>query len=173
MDHSAYGWTKSSPPVPRSFDRQRRSPFGVACRPGHIAQPLPSGRKDARFASNAARVRNRKACVRRVKELTREHPTAFWLENLSRLSIPCGPVNTIDKTFADPHVEARGMVVELEHGASGRPEKYIASPIRMSATPVEYRRAAPMIGEHTEEVLGELLGMDKAAVAKLRASGAV
>jgi crotonobetainyl-CoA:carnitine CoA-transferase CaiB-like acyl-CoA transferase len=82
-------------------------------------------------------------------------------------------VNTIDKVFADPQVQARNMAVEIPHTASGKKERYIASPIKMSATPVEYRRGAPMIGEHTDEVLGELLGMDKGSVGKLREKGVV
>ena len=129
--------------------------------------------EDARFLTNALRVANRAACDARVKALTGKHPTAHWIEGLAKRAVPCGPVNTIDKVFADPQVKARNMVVEIPHTATGKRERYIASPIKLSATPVEYRRAAPMVGEHTEEVLGELLGMDKAAVAKLRASGAV
>ncbi|MGH7006571.1 MAG: CoA transferase, partial [Alphaproteobacteria bacterium] len=97
----------------------------------------------------------------------------YWIEGLSKRGVPCGPVNTIDKVFTDPQVRARGMVVEIPHAGTGKPERYIASPIKMSATPVEYRRAAPMVGEHTEEVLGELLGTDKTAFAKLRAQGVV
>jgi crotonobetainyl-CoA:carnitine CoA-transferase CaiB-like acyl-CoA transferase len=128
---------------------------------------------DPRFATNALRVANREDCDARVKALTVKHPTAHWVEGLSKLAVPCGPVNTIDKVFTDPQVKARDMVVEVPHSATGKRERYIASPIKMSATPVEYRRGAPMVGEHTEEVLGELLGLDKGAVAKLRASGAV
>ena len=133
----------------------------------------PALAEDARFLTNALRVANRAACDARVKTLTVKHSSAHWIEGLSKRAVPCGPVNTIDKVFADPQVKARDMVVEIPHSATGKRERYIASPIKMSATPVEYRRGAPMVGEHTEEVLGELLGMDKAAVAKLRASGAV
>jgi crotonobetainyl-CoA:carnitine CoA-transferase CaiB-like acyl-CoA transferase len=118
-------------------------------------------------------VANRADCDAAVKALTAMHPSGYWIEGLSKRAVPCGPVNTIDKVFADPQVKARDMVVEIPHSASGKPERYIASPIKLSETPVEYRRGAPMIGEHTEQVLGELLGMDKAAVAKLRAGGVV
>ena len=128
---------------------------------------------DPRFLTNSLRVANRAACDASVKALTVKHPTAHWIEGLSKRAVPCGPVNTIDKVFANPQVKARNMVVEIPHGATGKPERYIASPIKMSATPVEYRRGAPMVGEHTEEVLGELLGLEKAAVAKLRTAGAV
>src|SRR5262249_54910784 len=103
--------------------------------------------------------------------LTREHPTAHWIEGLSKRAVPCGPVNTIDRVFDDPQVKARNMVVEIAHTATGKRERYIASPIRMAATPVEYRRGAPSVGEHNDEVMRELLGMDTAAVAKLREKG--
>jgi crotonobetainyl-CoA:carnitine CoA-transferase CaiB-like acyl-CoA transferase len=133
----------------------------------------PALADDPRFLTNALRVANRTDCDAAVKALTAMHPSGYWIEGLSRRAVPCGPVNTIDKVFADPQVKARDMVVEIPHSATGKPERYIASPIKLSETPVEYRRGAPMVGEHTEQVLGELLGMDKAAVAKLRAGGVV
>lgn len=129
--------------------------------------------EDPRFLTNSLRVQHRAECVAAVMELTRRHPTDHWLDGLSKLGVPCGPVNTIDKVFADPQVLAREMRIELEHSATGKPERYIASPIKMSETPVSYRRAAPMVGEHTGEVLGELLDMDAAAVERLRAEGVV
>ncbi len=133
----------------------------------------PALADDPRFLTNALRVANRAACDAAVKALTAKHPSDYWIEGLSKRAVPCGPVNTIDKVFADPQVKARNMVVEIPHSATGKPERYIASPIKLSETPVEYRRGAPMVGEHTEQVLGELLGMDEAAVAKLRAGGVV
>jgi crotonobetainyl-CoA:carnitine CoA-transferase CaiB-like acyl-CoA transferase len=133
----------------------------------------PTLADDPRFATNALRVANRAACDAGVKALTVKHPSDYWIRGLSKRAVPCGPVNTIDKVFADPQVQARNMVVEIPHTASGKKERYIASPIKMSETPVEYRRGAPMVGEHTDEVLGELLGMEKAAVGKLREQGVV
>ncbi len=133
----------------------------------------PDLAEDARFLTNSLRVKNRAACVERVMALTAKHPSEYWIEGLSRIAVPCGPVNTIDKVFADPQVKARNMVVEIPHTATGKPERYIASPIKMSKTPVEYRRAAPMVGEHTDDVLGELLGMGKSQVAELRGRGVV
>ena len=126
---------------------------------------------DPRFKTNALRVANRAECDARVKALTMKHPSDYWIQGLSKRAVPCGPVNTIDKVFADPQVKARDMVVEIPHTASGKKERYIASPIKMSATPVEYRRGAPMIGEHTDEVLGELLGIEAHELADLHASG--
>ena len=128
---------------------------------------------DPRFLTNALRVANRAPCVERVKALTAKRGTAEWIEGLSKRAVPCGPVNTIDGVFADPQVRARGMVVNIPHAGTGKPERYIGSPIRLSETPVEYRRGAPTVGEHTGEVLGELLGLDEAAVGKLRAAKAI
>ena len=144
-------------------DRQFRAFCAFAGEPALAADP--------RFTTNTLRVANRAACDERVAALTKKHPTAHWIDGLAKRAVPCGPVNTIDKVFADPQVQARKMVVEIPHTATGKPERYIASPIKMSATPVEYRRGAPMVGEHTEEVVRELLGMEKAEVAKLREKG--
>jgi crotonobetainyl-CoA:carnitine CoA-transferase CaiB-like acyl-CoA transferase len=133
----------------------------------------PDLHEDPRFATNADRVRNRAACVEAVSAITRAHPVDYWLDNLARLKVPCAPVNTIDKVFQDPQVQAREMVVELDHPVSGKPERYIANPIKMSKTPPRYRRPAPTLGQHTDEVLAELLDMGADEVAALRARGVV
>lgn len=129
----------------------------------------PTLADDPRFLTNALRVANRAACVDRVKALTLRRGTDEWIAGLSKRAVPCGPVNTIDKVFADPQVQARGMVVNIPHTGTGKPERYIASPIKLSETPVAYRRAAPTVGEHTGEILREMLGLDDDAIAKLRA----
>ena len=98
----------------------------------------------------------------------------IWLEELEKLKIGCGPINTLDQVFADPHVQAREMVVEVPHPLiEGGGAKLIASPLRLSETPVEYRRPPPLLGEHTDEVLAEKLGLDAAALAELKAAGAI
>ena len=74
--------------------------------------------------SNALRVANRAACVERVRALTVKHPSAYWIDGLSKRAVPCGPVNTIDQVFANPQVKAREMVVEIPHAATGKPERY-------------------------------------------------
>ena len=124
--------------------------------------------EDERFLTNPLRVRNRPACVEAVAKLTIRQPRAHWLDGLPPLGVPCGPVNGIDQVFAEPQVMARAMRIELEHPASGKPEPYIASPIRMEKSPVAYRRAAPTLGQHTEEVLDELLGLDAGEVGEMR-----
>jgi len=133
----------------------------------------PELAEDPRFATNPARVDNREACVAAVATLTQKRERAYWLDGLAPLGVPCGPVNHIDEAFADEQVQARGMRIEIEHPATGKPEPYIASPIRMSETPVAYNRPAPMLGEHTSEVLGELLGMGEDEVEGLRERGAL
>ena len=125
--------------------------------------------KDTRFNTAVERVRNRDAVTETLNEITRGKPTAWWIENLEANKIGCGPINDLGGVFADPQVRAREMVIEMDHPATGgRPAKLIGSPIRMSATPVTYRQAPPTLGQHTEELLGEYLGMGKAEVDALR-----
>ena len=126
---------------------------------------------DPRFQVNEQRVRNRAVCVAAVSALTRQRTCRHWLEGLPTVGVPVAPVNSIGDAFADPQVQARDMVVKIPHSATGKPEPYIASPLKMSKTPPEYRRPAPTVGEHTAEVLSELLDMDAAAVNRLRANG--
>jgi len=128
---------------------------------------------DPRFTTNALRVRNRAACVEAVSALTRQQSRSHWLEGLPGVGVPVAPVNSVGEAFNDPQVQARNMVVEIPHSATGKPEPYIASPLKMSKTPPEYKRPAPTVGEHTDDVLGELLGLDRDAVAGLRVKGIV
>ena len=129
---------------------------------------------DARFATNAARVSNRQLVTDTLTPLMRQHSTEWWVDRLEALKIGCGPINRLSEVFADPQVQARGAVLEMPHSSdSGVAVKVVANPVRLSATPVDYRIAPPLLGEHTEEVLRELLGLDAPAVAELRAKGVV
>ncbi len=129
---------------------------------------------DARFATNAARVANRQLVTDTLAATLRAHPSAWWLERLEALKIGCGPINTLAEVFADPQVKARGMVLEMpRQGAEGGVVKVIANPVRLSATPADYRQAPPLLGEHTAAVLEEMLGLDAAAVAALQGRGVV
>ena len=115
---------------------------------------------DLRFATNAQRVRNRDALVPLIGELTRQHPAAHWLDGLERLGVPCGPVNDLEQVFADPQTEDRGMRIAMPHPLAGSGSvDLIGNPIKLSATPVSYRRAPPTLGQHTDEVLEEWLGL--------------
>ncbi|MCZ6837764.1 MAG: CaiB/BaiF CoA-transferase family protein [Alphaproteobacteria bacterium] len=129
---------------------------------------------DPMFATNDARVKNRAATVAKIQAIIERQPSQYWLEELEKLKIGCGPINTLDQTFADPHVRAREMVIEVPHPLiENGGAKLIASPLRLSETPVEYRRHPPLLGEHTQEVLAEKLGLDEAALAELKSSGAI
>ena len=127
---------------------------------------------DPRFATNPARVANRVELTRIMNEVTGAKSQRHWVEGLAGAGVPCSPVNDIAQVFEDPQVKARGMRIEMAH-ASGVSVPLIASPIKMSKTPPAYRRAPPTCGQHTDEVLGEVLGLDTAAVADLRARGIV
>jgi crotonobetainyl-CoA:carnitine CoA-transferase CaiB-like acyl-CoA transferase len=129
---------------------------------------------DARFNTAVERVRNRDFVTETLNEITRSKPTAWWIENLEKSKIGCGPINKLSEVFENPQVRARGMVIEMDHPATGgRKAKLIASPVRMSATPVSYRKSPPTLGQHTEEVLGEYLGMTSTEVTTLREGGVV
>jgi len=125
---------------------------------------------DPRFATNAKRVENRQAVTDALIPTMTSRTTAEWVEKLEAQKIGCGPINSLKDVFADPHVQARGMVVEMTHG-SGTPVKVVANPVKLSATPPDYRLPPPTLGQHTEEVLGGLLGLDAAEIAALRAKG--
>ncbi|MOA32458.1 Succinyl-CoA:(R)-benzylsuccinate CoA-transferase subunit BbsF [compost metagenome] len=96
--------------------------------------------------------------------------TAEWVAQLERAGVPCGPINDVAQMFADPQVKARGLAIELPHALAGMVPQ-VASPIRLSETPVEYRFAPPLLGEHTLEVLQRVLGLDAGAVSAFKASG--
>jgi len=135
---------------------------------------VPELADDPLFATNASRVANRDTTVARVREIIEKEPSAHWLEGLERRKIGCGPINNLDQVFTDPHVLAREMVKQIPHPLAG-PEgvSIIASPLRLTGTPVTYRHHPPLLGEHTEEVLREVLQVDDAELERLRASGAI
>jgi crotonobetainyl-CoA:carnitine CoA-transferase CaiB-like acyl-CoA transferase len=129
---------------------------------------------DERFATNAARVGNRQLVTDTLAPVLRSHPTAWWIERLEALKIGCGPINTLEQVFADPHVVNRGMRLHMGHPAAAEAGMdLIANPVRLSATPVDYRRPPPLLGEHTDDVLGNLLGIGAEALADLRDKGIV
>ena len=128
--------------------------------------------EDERFATNAARVRNRQLVTDTLTPVMQQHRTTWWVDRLEALKIGCGPINKLSEVFADPHVIAREMVKEMPH-SSGRMVKVIANPVRLSETPVDYRIAPPLLGEHTDAVLSERLGLDATALAALREKGVI
>ncbi|MBX3686077.1 MAG: CoA transferase [Rhodocyclaceae bacterium] len=127
----------------------------------------PALAADPRYASNKARVANRASLIPALRRLTARRTTGEWVSALEAVGVPCGPINTLEDVFADPQVEARGLRVQMQHAGIG-PVPQVACPMRLSATPVEYRRAPPTTGEDTDSVLSGLLGLDAATIADLR-----
>ncbi|GMV48366.1 MAG: CoA transferase [Pseudomonadota bacterium] len=126
---------------------------------------------DPRFARNAGRVRHRALLVPLLTPLLKARTRADWLAALEAAKVPCGPINDLAEVFADPQVRARGMTLHAPHPLADDLE-LVASPIRMSATPVRLRRPPPLLGQHTDEVLAEF-GVDAVERARLRAAGAI
>ena len=124
---------------------------------------------DARYATNKQRVINRVALIEQLTAIMAAGKRDDWLQKLEAVGVPCGPINDIEQVFDNPQVQARGLRQEMTHPLAGR-ASVTASPLRFSETPVQYRRAPPMLGEHTEEVLREVLGMDAASVAAFERS---
>jgi crotonobetainyl-CoA:carnitine CoA-transferase CaiB-like acyl-CoA transferase len=125
---------------------------------------------DPRFATNPIRVQNRQLVTDTLTPVMKSKTTAEWIDALEALKIGCGPINTLEQVFADPHVQAREMVVEMAHG-SGETVKVIANPVKLSATPPSYRSPPPVLGEHTEDVLASVLKMSASDIAALREKG--
>lgn len=110
-------------------------------------------RDDPRFATNSDRLRHHPELIAMLENIFIQKDAEHWLERIRSVDIPCGPINTLDEALRDPQVQHRGMVVDLEHPMGTI--KVLGSPLRLSDTPVTYRRRPPLLGEHTEEVLRE------------------
>ena len=130
----------------------------------------PELRDDPRFADNKLRMANLEALVDELTSRFKRKPSAAWLAALDAVGVPAGPVKTIEQMLADPQVRARDMVVDLTHPRAGETQA-IGCPIKFSATPSHVGRPAPMLGQHTTEVLGEF-GFDADEIRELLASGA-
>ena len=127
---------------------------------------------DARFATNGKRVENRNELTRLLGEVFKKRTKREWLEILEAAGVPNGPINDVAQVYEEPQVKARGIRIELEHAAAGK-LPLVASPMRFSDTPIEHHRAPPLLGQHTDEVLRELLGRSSEQIAKLRAARVV
>ncbi|TCD19545.1 CoA transferase [Pseudomonas sp. IC_126] len=132
----------------------------------------PEWADDPRFASNKARVANRAELIPMIRQVTVFRTTADWVAELERAGVPCGPINDVAQVFADPHVQARGLRLEIPHPLAGSVPQ-VASPIRLSESPVDYRKAPPLLGEHSEALLQRLLGLAPEQVASLRRDGVI
>lgn len=132
----------------------------------------PQWADDPRFATNKQRVAHRAELVVLIRQATVFKTTAEWVSQLEAAGVPCGPINDLAQMFQDPQVLARELAVSLAHPLAGEVPQ-VASPIRLSETPVQYRHAPPLLGEHTDVVLGEVLGIDADRLGQLRETGVV
>jgi formyl-CoA transferase len=128
--------------------------------------------EDPRFATNPERVRNREALIPLVAEKMLDRTGEEWLRELDHLKIPCGPINTFDKVFSDPHVLSRRMVADVPHPTAGT-VKMVASPMKLSETPCDINKHPPLLGEHTDEILQEMFGYGADKIAELRQDGVI
>jgi crotonobetainyl-CoA:carnitine CoA-transferase CaiB-like acyl-CoA transferase len=126
---------------------------------------------DPRFITNGERMKNLAALTPLIAETLRQRASADWIREFEAAGVPVGPVNKVGDMLADPQVAARDMVVEVEHPRAGR-VKAIGHPIKFSATPGDASRPAPLLGEHSREVLDQL-GYSAAEIDALHRSGAV
>jgi crotonobetainyl-CoA:carnitine CoA-transferase CaiB-like acyl-CoA transferase len=158
-----------------------------ACADGHIivaagndgqyqkfveAGGRPELANDPRFATNPQRVAHRDVLVPLLAEMVATRSRDAWIAALEAVGVPCGPINDVGEVFANEQVQARGMAVELPHPSAGK-VTLVRSPMRMSATPATSDKAPPLLGQHTDEVLREVLNRSGDEIAALRARGVV
>lgn len=132
----------------------------------------PDLAKDERYATNPARVANRKELVALLEELIRTRDSQDWLSALEEVGVPCGPINDLAAVFEDPQVKARNIHQDLPHPTQGSVPT-VASPIRYSGTPLVHDTAPPTLGQHTDTVLADSLGLGEADIAALREKGVI
>jgi crotonobetainyl-CoA:carnitine CoA-transferase CaiB-like acyl-CoA transferase len=129
---------------------------------------------DPKFATNPDRVRNRGHVTACVAEIIKRQSSTHWIEGLEKAGVSCCPINTVDQVFDDPGVQAREMKISMPHPLAGEGAvDLIGNPIKMSETPAAYNRSPPTMGQHTDEVLEEMLGLSEDERDKLRAAGLI
>ena len=132
----------------------------------------PEWATDERYATNAARVANRATLIPALRQTTVMKTTAEWLRLLEDAGVPGGPVNTIEQVFQDPQVQHRGLRIDLSHPLT-KSVPLVGSPLRLSASPVRYQTSPPLLGQHTGEVLSQVLGLDPATIEQLQRDGVI
>jgi formyl-CoA transferase len=125
---------------------------------------------DPRFATNPLRVQNRDTLVPLLADMVRQRGRAEWIALLEAVGVPCGPINDIGEVFDNPQVKAREVAIELPHPAAGT-VKLVRNPIRMSRTAATSDKAPPLLGQHTDEVLRDVLGKSAVEIEALREKG--
>jgi len=129
--------------------------------------------RDARFSSNQLRLENADMLAPVITDALSSRSAPEWIAAFQEAGIPCGPINDISQVFDDPQVKARNMVIEIAHRSLGKNIPSIANPIRLSESPIQYRRPPPTLGEHTAQVLSELAGLSSEAISNLSKSGII
>ena len=145
-------------------DSQFQKFCAIAGRPDIAADP--------RYRKNADRVRNRDVLVPLLGDIIKTRTMRDWIDACDAAQVPCGPINRLDQVFADPQVVHRGLRIDLPHPLSGTVPQ-VGNPIRLSRTPLEYRNAPPLLGEHTAEVLSARLGYEADRIASLAQRGII
>ena len=174
-------------PAPLGSAHRMNAPYqAIRCADGHVTIGANTDRLFQRlcgvlghpewsdapeFVHNGDRVRNRAKLAELIEAIMSQQPCRHWLSAFEAAEIPCGPINDYASVFADPQVTARGMVLETDHPVLGR-LRTLGSPLKMSATPADASRRAPLLGEHTDEILSEF-GLSATEISALRRSGAV
>jgi crotonobetainyl-CoA:carnitine CoA-transferase CaiB-like acyl-CoA transferase len=133
---------------------------------------LPELASDPRYARNQDRVAHRESLIASLSAATRAQTTGHWVGKLEASGVPCGPINAIDAVFADAQVRARELAISMPHGFAGT-VPLVASPLRLSKTPVSYRHAPPQLGADTQAVLRDMLGMSTAEIETIAAQGII
>ncbi|NYT62908.1 CoA transferase [Alcaligenaceae bacterium] len=189
LSHSAMGYLVSGDPVPRCGTK---SPTAAPsqmyhCQDGAVMVVVgnkvqwnkfaavlgrPDLPDDSRFINNPDRIRHRDELNAILKPIFLSRPRQHWVDALGEVGVPCGPVNELHEVFADQQVREREMVIRMKHPRRGD-MPMLANPIRLSSTPVQYRMPPPDLGQHSDEVLEELLGYDEAQRQALRDSGII
>ncbi|SFM42671.1 CaiB/BaiF CoA transferase family protein [Marinobacter pelagius] len=132
----------------------------------------PEWASDERFATNRARVANRKELIPKLRQATVMRSTREWVAILEQAGVPCGPVNTLGQVFEDPQVLARGMRQTVTHPSLGEVPT-VGNPIKLKLTPVDYRTAPPLLGEQSEQVLQRVAGLSPGEIEALRERGVI
>jgi len=127
---------------------------------------------DPRFKTNPLRVKNRKECLGILVPILKTRPRDEWVQLLNDNAIPCAPINSMDEVFQNPQVLHRNMLVEVDHPKAGK-IKLVGIPVKYSDSQIAIRRPPPILGEHTAEILSEILGYDDTSIAMLRKEGII
>jgi formyl-CoA transferase len=128
--------------------------------------------KDPRFAANSDRLANRDALTQIINDAFITRDADEWIARLERVGIPCGAINTVPEVFDSPQAQARGLALNVEHPTGGS-IKVPGFPYKLAQTPAEVRLPPPLLGEHTEKVLAELLGYSPEEISRFREQGAI